>query len=200
MPSRLARHCARAWIVLQKITSRAWMYLYRPQFASYGRRFRFDPSGVYTYHTISVGDDVSLGYRPILLAAESKIRMGNKIMFGPEVVILAGDHNTSVVGQFMCDVKIKRPEDDRDVVIEDDVWVGARAVILKGVTIGRGSIVAAGAVVTKSVPPYSVVAGVPARVVKRRWDVDTILRHEDRLYAPEKRLTRETLAAHSEPS
>ena len=65
--------------------------------------------------------------------------------------------------------------------------------ILKGVTIGRGSIVAAGAVVNRSVPPYSIVGGVPARVLKRRWDTETILQHEAALYPPERRLSRAEL-------
>jgi len=178
-----------------KIWQRGLMYLYRPLFAAHGRNFRFGPYGTYTFHTISVGDHVNLNQRPILLAAESKILIGNKVMFGPEVMILAGDHNTSVLGAFMYDVTEKRPQDDRDVIIEDDVWVGARAIILKGVTIGRGSIVAAGAVVSRNVPPYAIVAGVPARVVKYRWDIDTILRHEEMLYPPQRRLCRESLLA-----
>jgi acetyltransferase-like isoleucine patch superfamily enzyme len=184
---------ARLHIFIRKIWRRGWMYLYRPLFASYGKSFRFDPFGCYTFETISVGDDVNLGIRPTLLAAESKIVIGSHIIFGPEVTILAGDHNTLVVGKFLCDVKVKRPEDDRDVIIEDDAWIGSRAIILKGVTIGRGSIVAAGAVVTKSVPPYTVAAGVPARVVKLRWDVQMILEHERLLYPVERRLAPETL-------
>lgn len=54
------------------------------------------------------------------------------------------------------------------MVIEDDVWMGARCMVMPGVTIGRGSIIAAGAVVTKDIPPYSVAAGVPAKVVRSR--------------------------------
>lgn len=185
---------ARVHILIHKIWRRGWMYLYRPLFASYGKAFRFDPFGSYTFGTISVGDYVNFGFRSILVAAESKIIIGNNVMFGPEVMILAGDHNTSIVGRFMTDVSIKRPEDDRDVILEDDIWIGSRVIILKGVTIGRGCIVAAGAVVTRSMPPYTVVAGIPARAIKRRWDIDTILRHEAMLYPPEERLSRETLA------
>ncbi len=169
------------------------MYLYRPLFSSYGRNYRFDPYGSYSFSNIQVGDDVNLGLRPMLMAAKSKIIIGSHVMFGPEVMIVGGDHNTSVVGIFLCDVEEKRPGDDQDVIIEDDVWIGARAIILKGVTIGRGSIVASGSVVTKSVAPYSVVAGIPGRAIKRRWDAETIIRHEEMLYPPEKRLRRTDL-------
>jgi acetyltransferase-like isoleucine patch superfamily enzyme len=172
------------------------MYIYRPLFGSHGRNFLFDPDGIYSYKTIHVGDDVSLGDCPTLEATRSQIKIGSKVMFGPGVTIRGGDHTTTYEGRFMKDVRDieKRPEDDLGVVIEDDVWVGTRAIILHGVTIGRGSIVAAGAVVTKSVPPYAIAGGVPARVIKSRWDVDTILRHEEALYLPEKRKTREELS------
>ena len=68
------------------------------------------------------------------------------------------------------------------MVIEEDVWCGANVVILKGVTIGRGSIVAAGSVVTKSCPPYSVIGGVPAKVIKRKFTEAQIIEHERILY------------------
>ena len=64
------------------------------------------------------------------------------------------------------------------MVIEDGCWVGANVTILKGVTIGRGSVVAAGAVVTRSCPPYSIVGGVPARVIKPRFTAEEIAKHE----------------------
>lgn len=171
------------------------MLLYAPMFGEHGRGFQFDPAGDYSYQNICVGDDVSLGLGARLVAARSTIRIGNKVMFGPEVTIRGGNHATDFPGRFMADVRDqdKRPEDDQGVVIEDDVWVGTRAVILHGVTIGRGAIVAAGAVVNKSVPPYAIVGGVPAKVIKFRWDVSTILAHEQKLYPPEKRLSNETL-------
>ena len=64
------------------------------------------------------------------------------------------------------------------LVIEDDVWCGANVTILKGVTIGRGSVVAAGAIVTKSFPPYSIIGGVPAKLIKMRFSPEEIERHE----------------------
>ena len=63
-------------------------------------------------------------------------------------------------------------------MIGDDVWVGGGATILHGVTIGRGSVIAANAVVTKSIAPYSIAAGNPARIARERWNHEQILEHE----------------------
>ena len=171
------------------------MLLYRPLFGSHGRNFRFDPDGDYTYATIHVGDDVHLGMRPTLNASRSTIRIGNKVLFGPEVTIRGGNHRTDLIGRFIYDItdEEKRPEDDLGVVIDDDVWVGTRAVIVHGVTIGRGAVVGAGAVVTRNIPPYAIVAGVPAKVIRFRWNVETILRHEAMVYPAEQRLDRSDL-------
>jgi len=181
--------------VARRTWRRVMMLMLRPLFGSYGKGFHFDPAGEYSFQNIHVGDDVSLGRNSVLIAALSEIRIGNHVMFGPEVTIRGGNHRTDLVGRFMKSVTDaeKRPEDDRGVVIEDDVWVGTRAIILHGVTIGRGTVVSAGAVVTRSVPPYAIVVGVPARVLRFRWDVDTILTHEERLYPPEERFSREDL-------
>lgn len=70
---------------------------------------------------------------------------------------------------------------DQPVVIEDEVWCGANVTILKGVTLGRGSVVAAGAVVTKSFPPYSIIGGVPAKLLKMRFTPEEIEMHERKL-------------------
>lgn len=180
--------CVRAWRRFRE-------FLLRSLFASHGENLLFDPDGTYSFGNIFIGDDVSLGQRPILLATRSQIKIGNHVMFGPEVTIRGGNHRIDLVGRFMKSVKDdeKRSEDDLGVVIEDDVWVGTRAIILHGVTIGRGAVVAAGAVVTRDVPPYAIVGGVPARIIRFRWDIDTILAHEKFLYPPEKRILREKL-------
>ncbi len=178
---------------LGRIRRRGREWLLQSLFAAHGRNLRFDPDGELAYGRIHLGDDVILGRGACLLAAESDIVVGNKVMFGPGVVIVAGNHNTSVVGRAMFDVIEKRPIDDQDVVIEDEVWVGARAVILKGVVVGRGAIVGAGAVVTHPVPPYGVVAGNPAKLIRFRFSVDQILVHERALYPVGKRLTRPDL-------
>ena len=134
-----------------------------------------------------------LGPHAIILATESKVYIGNKVLFGPRVTIIGGDHRVTDVGRFIYDVLDKKPGDDLDVHIEDDVWVGSNATILKGVTVGRGAVVAAGALVIKDVPPYAIVGGVPAKVLKYRWDIPTTLEHERRLYGEEQRFSEEDL-------
>lgn len=173
---------------MMRIKRRLCMYLLRPLFGHHGSNFNFDPAGYYSFKNIFVGNNVSLGLNPTLMAELSKIRIGNHVMFGPEVVVVGGGHNTKRVGCFMINNYIKNGDEDLGVIIEDDVWVGSRAIILHGVCIGRGSIIGAGAVVTKSVPPYAIVGGNPAHVIRFRWDVKTILAHEEMLYSIEKRL------------
>lgn len=131
---------------------------------------------------ISVGNNVYINENAVFLTAESSIDIGNNVMFGVDVCIVTGDHRTDVVGRYMMDVSDKLPENDAPVVICDDVWVGSGAVILKGVCVGRGSVIGAGSVVTKDVPPYSVCAGNPARIIKMRFDENTIETHEKLLY------------------
>ena len=82
---------------------------------------------------------------------------------------------------------------DKDVIVEEDVWIGCNVTLLAGVTIGRGSTVAAGAVVTKSMPPYCICGGVPAKFIKFYWSIDQILEHEQKLYPVDERYTREQL-------
>lgn len=94
------------------------------------------------------------------LAGSGRIVIGKHAMMGPDVMIITQDHkieNGGVVPGYVVG----------DVKIGDHAWIGARVIILKGVEIGEGCIVGAGAVVTKSLPPFTVCAGVPAKVVKR---------------------------------
>lgn len=153
--------------------ARRWMRGVATQrrFGAYGTSFAFDPDGLYSYETIFVGNNVDLGYRPILIATRSTITIGNDVMFGPEVTIRGGNHRFDIPGIPMAavDDSMKEADNDLGVVIGNDVWVGTRAIILHGVTIGEGAVVGAGSVVTKDVPKYSIVAGNPARVIRERF-------------------------------
>lgn len=133
---------------------------------------------------ISVGHHSVLGSNTRIMTTKAKTYIGNYVMFGPGVTIITGDHRTDVLGKPMCLItdQEKLPENDQDVTLEDDIWVGANVTILKGVTVGHGSIIASGAVVTKSFPPYSIVGGVPAKLIKPRFSNEEIVQHENMLY------------------
>ncbi len=111
---------------------------------------------------ISIGDDSSIGERARVLG---KITIGKGVMMGEEVIIMTQNHKFDRTDIPMCQQGFQKEE---PVIIEDDVWIGARVLILPGVKVGKGSILAAGAVVTKDVPEYTIVGGNPARVIKMR--------------------------------
>lgn len=123
-----------------------------------------------TWENVCVGNDVHIGSGCRLLSTRAVIRIGDHVMFGPNVTIVTGDHRIDILDKPMTQIRDqeKCPENDKDVVFEGDNWVGANATILKGVTIGKGAVIAAGAIVTKDVPGYAIVGGNPAKVIKYR--------------------------------
>ena len=168
-------------LFLYKCLRRFVMKIFVLRFRSFGKNIIFNPFDNFSYETITLGNDVYIGPGAVFNATDSEIIIKNKVMFGPGVCIMGGDHNFSCVGEFMFDVKDKNNDDDLPVIICNDTWIGSRAVILKGVTINTGAIVAAGSVVTKSVPEYSIVGGVPAKVIGMRFSEDVIKIHKQKV-------------------
>jgi len=147
----------------------------KSKFGRVGRNFRFDPGSIFlNAKLIEVGDNVFIGENAYF-SSDNGITIGNEVMFGPYPMIIGGDHNISVVGKLMTNVHtggVNKP-----VVIEDDVWIGARVLILKGVTVGEGSVIGAGSVVTRDLPPYVVAYGNPCRVQRPRFSPRDLGRH-----------------------
>lgn len=113
---------------------------------------------------LEIGDRSGIGVDSFLYGP---VRIGADVMMGPEVLIFTANH---------CFDRIDVPMRGQghqpacEVVIEDDVWIGQRAILLPGVRVRRGAIIAAGAVVTRDVPAFSIVGGNPARVLRSRLD------------------------------
>lgn len=128
---------------------------------------------------IIVGNNVSIGSNNLFLSKNANIYIGNDVMFGPGVSVITGDHRIDLIGKKMIDIteKEKLPENDQDVIFKGDNWIGANVIILKGVTIGEGSIIAAGSVVNKNVEPYSIYGGIPAKKIRMRFNKEQLGKH-----------------------
>jgi acetyltransferase-like isoleucine patch superfamily enzyme len=138
---------------------------------------------------IQLGRDVSVNDGVVINANRGRVILGDRSWLGPfclvygnggvtigRDVLMAGHSSINTVSHSIdrCDIPVNdQPVLIDPVVIEDDVWIGLNAVILQGVTIGRGTIVGAGAVVNKSIPAWSIAVGVPARVIGRRKGAPT---------------------------
>jgi maltose O-acetyltransferase len=110
-------------------------------------------------HSLEIGDNSGVGEN---CRVGSGVRIGKNVRMGPDVIICTQNHRYT---RETFEGFVSGP-----VVIEDNVWIGYRVIILPGVTVGRNAIVGAGAVCTRDVPAYSIVGGVPARVLKMRED------------------------------
>ncbi|MDC3366068.1 acyltransferase [Flavobacteriaceae bacterium] len=129
---------------------------------------------------IKIGKNFRINKNCIIDSNGSKgIYFGNNVLIGPGVYIRSANHvledKDIPIHQQGYDYKtITYQSEEYSIVIEDDVWIGVNCIILSGVTIGQGAVIAAGSVVSKNVPPYSIVAGVPAKVIKKRFSDEIV--------------------------
>ena len=144
-----------------------------------GKRSIAWPFIVIGVENFQFSENVGIGPGSTLYSARAKFIVKEHVIVGPNLTVITGDH-MPILGRYLDTVSDdeKAPEYDQDVIIESNVWIGCNVTILKGVTIGRGSVIAAGALVTKNVPPYAIVGGVPASIIKYRFNNDDIEKHE----------------------
>lgn len=153
----------------------------RSQFAKIGKNVSYNYKDLFTYKNIYIDDDVYIGPGAVFLSSDSTITIGKKVLFGPNVTIITGDHATELRGKYMFDITEKQIGEDMPVVIKDDVWVGTGAIILKGVNIGQGSIIAAGSIITEDVDEYAIMAGVPGKLLRYRGNEEEISNHRNKI-------------------
>jgi maltose O-acetyltransferase len=132
-------------------------------FKKCGKNINVEKGAFFGYgNEIEIGDNSGLGmncriYGPVII--------GNDVMMAPDVIILTANHNFSIID---IPMRLQGKSDTKPVIIQDDVWIGIRSIIMPGVIVSKGSIIAAGSVVTKNVPEYTIVGGNPAKVLRKR--------------------------------
>jgi acetyltransferase-like isoleucine patch superfamily enzyme len=114
---------------------------------------------------VRLGPATYVGHR-CLIYGHGGVQIGRDVLLANDVQLICGNHTFA-----RRDIPIRaQPTEEKEIVIEDDVWLGASSIVLGGVTVGQGAVVGAGAVVTHSLPPYSMARGVPARIVGVRGE------------------------------
>lgn len=165
------------------------------QCGSFGKEAMVDKSVlVYSPKNFFIGDKSCIGFNSIIMNTRAKFIMGKNGRTSFGFIVITGDHmlipglsyvdvNDSHKDKFDLDHKY-----DQDVVVEDDVWIGSNVTLLKGVHVGRGAVIGAGSVIRKDIPPYAIVCGNPAKIVKFKFKPEDIIKHERALYPEAERL------------
>jgi maltose O-acetyltransferase len=116
------------------------------------------------FHTsgrISIGQRTFVGHEVLFVSGKADINIGSDVDIAPRVLFVAGTHQIDMIGPRSAGVGLSKP-----ITVSDGVWIGANSTVLGGVTIGKNAVVAAGSLVNRDVEPYSLVGGVPCRVIR----------------------------------
>jgi maltose O-acetyltransferase len=158
----VGRHLPSNYMPYALGSKRTRAFLCRALFRKFGKNVDIGPNvDFFNIRESEIGDNSGIGAH----SAVGTVVIGEFVMMGTHCLILSQNHRFDDLDIPMCQQGF---DADTPVVVEDDVWIGSRVIILPGVRVGRGAIIGAGAVVTKNVEPYSIVGGNPARVIGRR--------------------------------
>ena len=126
-----------------------------------GKNENIEKNAEFAY-AVELGNNSGLG---INCRISGKVVIGNNVMMGPNVSMFTRNH---AFGRLDIPMNQQGVSDEKEIVIEDDVWIGGGVIVLAGVHVGTGAILGAGAVVTKNVPDYAIVGGNPAKIIRYR--------------------------------
>ena len=158
------------------------------------------PLCIYSKKAVYIDQNVKISKGlHILNAPNEKVYIKKYSVLAANCTISTNSHvKTVTIPQFLLGASHVNDTSAAETVINEDVWFGTNVTVLCGANIGRGCIVGANSVVTKSLPPYSVAVGSPAHIVKKVFTVEQILKHEAALYPVNERMTRAELEANEE--
>lgn len=152
------------------------------------------PMRIYNPQSVFISENVKISSGlHILNSSTEKVIIKKYTVFAANCTIAPNSHRSTVtIPQFLLGASHVN-DYSSEIIIDEDVWLGVGVTILSGVHIGRGCIIGAGSLVTKSLPPYSVAVGSPARILKKNFSVEQIMQHEKVLYPENERFTRQQL-------
>lgn len=164
----------------KKLIESIKLYLFKKKWRKLNQHNNINPANIFPIEKVSVG---KYSYGPIVVRSwgslNEKLRIGNFVSIASGVkFILGGNHNIDTITTYPFKVKFLDEKMEAwskgSVIIKDDVWIGMDAIIMSGVTIEQGAIIAAGSVVTKDIPPYAIVGGNPAKIIKYRFSKEIV--------------------------
>ena len=154
---------------------------------------------VYNKRNLYMAEYTNIDKGAIIMNTKAKfiMRKYSGAAFGLTVITgghlsVPGKHHKQVTNKMKEELDVNK-EEDKDIIVEEDVWIGARVTLLRGITLGRGCIVGAGSVVRKSVPPYAIVVGNPAKIVGFRFTPQEMAIHEESLVPKDERIPLDVL-------
>ena len=168
----------------------------RMHFGYFGEKVMFAfPSVISNPKQVFLHDYCRLQQRHIIYNYTGKFIMKEYSGASIDLLVVTGNH-TPTVGIPQYSLAMSHINDnEKDVIVEEDVWIGARVTLLSGAHIGRGAVVGANSLVNKEIPPYAVVVGSPAKIIAAKFTIEQILEHEKLLYPQERRFSRVYLEA-----
>ena len=183
---------------MRRLIDRFNLILFRKRWRNNNRVNTTIALNIFDINSVFVGKHTYGGIEVLNYNNYYKLTIGNYCSIATDVMfILDADHYTNHISTFPFKVKVLGEQFEGvskgNIIVDDDVWIGYGATIMSGVHIGQGAVVAAGAVVTKDVPPYAIVGGVPAKVIKYRFEPEMI---EELLKIDYSKLTKEDIEKH----
>jgi maltose O-acetyltransferase len=161
----LARHLPPSYAILGRFSKKFRALVCHQLFRSTGNNVNIEHGAYFgSGRLIVIGDNSGIG---VNCHVPADICIGKDVMMGPDVLIIGRNQNHRF-DNLVIPMRLQGYQESEPVVIEDDVWLGARVIVLPGITIGTGAVIGAGAIVSRDVPPYAICVGNPARIVRFR--------------------------------
>lgn len=155
------------------------LFLFKRRWKKHNKHNFTHADGYFDLDRVTVGKNTYGGINVMTYNKEASLKIGQYCSVGPNVCfVLSADHYLDKISTYPFKVKcLNEPQEGvskGDIIVDDDVWIGYGATILSGVHIGQGAVIAAGAVVSSDIPPYAIAGGVPAKVIRYRFEPNMI--------------------------